>query len=107
MAVSCYRRKLLRAIVASAAAGGVIYLLVMQWAMPAVQRRVTPAQVEWLRDAMTNHLVAVLFAIVAIAALLGLPVLMVFRWAYGPMVGREQPTPDGTHCSSESRGNGI
>ena len=71
MAVSPDRRKLLRAVVASAAAGAVIYLLVMQWALPAVQARVTPAQVEWLRDAMKDHLVAVLFAIVAIAALLG------------------------------------
>jgi hypothetical protein len=43
---------------------------------------------------MKDHLVAVLFAIVAITALLGLPVLMVFRWAYGPMVGRKQPSPD-------------
>ena len=96
MAVSPDRRKLLRAIVASAAAGAVIYLLVMQWALPAVQRQVTHAQVEWLRDAMKDHLVAVLFAIVAIAAMLGLPVLMVFRWAYGPMVGRKRTTPDGT-----------
>jgi hypothetical protein len=95
MAVSPDRGKLLRAIVASAAAGAVIYLLVMQWALPAVQTRVTHEQVEWLRDAMTDHLVAVLFAIVAIAALLGLPVLMVIRWAYGPMVGRKQTTPDG------------
>jgi hypothetical protein len=94
MAVSLDRRKLLRAVVASAAAGAVIYLLVMQWALPAVQARVTPAQVEWLRDAMKDHLVAVLFAIVAIAALLGLPVLMVFRWAYGPMVERKQTTLD-------------
>ncbi|HET9312660.1 MAG TPA: hypothetical protein VFO04_01555, partial [Nitrospira sp.] len=59
-----------------------------------VQTGVTHEQVEWLRGAMTDHLVAVLFAIVAIAALLGLPVLMVFRWAYGPMVGRKQTTPD-------------
>ena len=95
MAVSPDRRKLLRAVVASAAAGAVIYLLVMQWALPAVQTGVTHEQVEWLRDAMKDHLVAVLFAIVAIAALLGLPVLMVFRWAYGPMVGRKQTTPDG------------
>ena len=79
---------------ASAAAGAVIYQLVMQWALPAVQTGVTHAQVEWLRDAMTDHFVAVLFAIVAIAALLGLPVLMVFRWAYGPMVGKKQTTPD-------------
>jgi sterol desaturase/sphingolipid hydroxylase (fatty acid hydroxylase superfamily) len=94
MAVSLDRRKLVRAIVASAAAGAVIYLLVMQWALPAVQTGITHAQVEWLRDAMKDHLVAVLFAIVAITALLGLPVLMVFRWAYGPMVGRKQPSPD-------------
>ena len=79
---------------AIAAAGAVIYQLVMQWALPAVQTGVTHAQVEWLRDVMTDHLVAALFAIVAIAALLGLPVLMVFRWAYGPMVGRKQTTPD-------------
>ncbi len=79
---------------ASAAAGAVIYLLVMQWALPAVQTGVTHAQVEWLQDAMKDHLVAVLFAIVAIAALLGLPVLMVFRWTYGPMVESKQTTPD-------------
>jgi hypothetical protein len=80
---------------ASAVAEAVIYLLVMQWALPAVQTGVPHTQVEWLRDAMKDHVLAVLFAIVAIAAMLGLPVLVVFRWAYGPMLRRKQTTPDG------------
>jgi len=79
------RGKLLRATAASAAAGAGIYLLVMQWALPAVQTGLTPAQIEWIRQAFMHHPAVVLVAIMAIAAVLGLPVLMVFRWVYGPM----------------------
>ena len=74
-----------RATMASAATGTVIYLLVMHWVLPAVQTRLTPAQVEWLRQALMDHTVAVLGVILAFAAVLGLPLLMAFRWVYGPM----------------------
>jgi hypothetical protein len=86
MAARPDRGRLLRATAASATTGAVVYLIVMQWALPAVQTRLTPSQIEWLRDAMMHHHVAVLVAIVVIAGVLGLPVLMVFRWIYGPVV---------------------
>jgi hypothetical protein len=89
MAARPDRGRLLRATAASATAGAVVYLIVMQWALPAVQTRLTPSQIEWLRDAMMHHHVAVLLTIVAITGMLGLPVLMVFRWVYGPMVVRK------------------
>lgn len=79
------QRRLLRAVLASAATGVVIYLVVVLLALPELQARLTPAQVEWLRRAFVRHPAAVLGGISAIAALLGLPVLGVFRWVYGPL----------------------
>jgi hypothetical protein len=78
------RRQLVRAMVASAAAGCVIYVLVTLVAFPLLQARLTGSQVEWLRQAFDRHPGAVLGAIAAVAALLALPVLGVFRWVYGP-----------------------
>ena len=78
------QRRLVWATAASAGTGGLIYLLVMRGALPALQAWLTPAQVEWLRQAFAHHPTATLGAIAALAALLALPVLGVFRYVYGP-----------------------
>ena len=78
-------RRLARAIAASAATGAAIYTLVIRFALPAVEARLTREHVDWLRQAFDRHPVAVLGSIVLIAAVLALPVLGVFRWAYGPL----------------------
>ena len=50
----------------------------MHLALPALQTRLTPEQVEWHRQAFAEHPLAGLGATVALAALLGLPVFGVF-----------------------------
>jgi hypothetical protein len=81
-------RRLVRAIVTSAATGAAIYLLVMHVVLPAVTGRLTPAQIDVLRQAFTKHPVIVLVGVVCLSALLALPVLGVFRWVYGPLESR-------------------
>jgi hypothetical protein len=84
------RRQLLIATVASVATGVIIYLLVMQIVLPGVLARLTPADIEWLRAALTERPLVVLGAIVALAAVLAIPVFGVFRWVYGPLTwGRD------------------
>src|SRR5919106_328762 len=78
------QRRLVRALVASAATGAPLYLLVMHVVLPAVTARLTPAQIDVLRQAFAKHPVLVLGGIVCLSALLALPVLGVFRWMYGP-----------------------
>ena len=80
------RRRLLLAITASAATGGIIYLLVMHILLPGLQARLTPVHIEWLREAFTNHPLMVLAVILLFAAVLAVPVLGVFRWVYGPLI---------------------
>ena len=82
------RRRLLLAIVASAATGVIIYVLVMHVVLPGVQAQLTPAHIEWLREAFTNHPVMVLAVIFLFAAVLAVPLLGVFRWVYGPLSPR-------------------
>jgi hypothetical protein len=79
------RRRLLFATMASAATGVIIYLLVMLLLLPGVQAWLTPAQVEWLRDAFIAHPYMVLGVIGIVAAILAAPVFGVFRWVYGPL----------------------
>ena len=79
------RRRLLLGIVASAFAGGIIYLLVMHVALPRIQARLTPAHIEWLREAFNDHPLVVLGVIVVFSAVLATPVIGVFRWVYGPL----------------------
>jgi hypothetical protein len=57
----------------------------MHAVLPALLIRLTPAQVEWLRQAFAQYPMAVLGGIVAVVTVLGLPVLVVFRWTYGPL----------------------
>jgi hypothetical protein len=78
------QRRLIRAIVASAATGAALYLLVMHVVLPRVAERLTPAQIDFLRQAFAKHPVLVLGGILGLSALLALPVLGVFRWMYGP-----------------------
>jgi hypothetical protein len=82
------QRRLMRAIVASVATGVALYLLVMHVVLPAVTARLTPAQIDVLRQAFAKHTVLVLGGIVCLSALLALPVLGVFRWVYGPLGSR-------------------
>jgi len=79
------RRRLLFAMAASAATGGIIYMLVMHAVLPGLQARLMPADIEWLREAFANHPLTVLGAIFVLAAVLATPVLCVFRWVYGPL----------------------
>ena len=80
------RRRLLLSIVASAATGGIIYLLVMHVVLPGVRAHLKPAHIEWLREAFTDHPLVVLSVIVLFAAVLAAPVFGVFRWVYGPLI---------------------
>ena len=86
------RRRLLLAIVASAATGGIIYLLVMHVVLPGVQARLTPAHIEWLRAALAGHPLMVLGVITLMAAVLAAPVFVVFKWVYGPLILRRGPS---------------
>jgi hypothetical protein len=80
------RRRLLLAIVASAATGGIIYVLVMHVVLPGVQARLTPAHIESLREVFADHPLVVLGVITLMAAVLAGPVFYVFRWVYGPLI---------------------
>ena len=82
------RRRLLLAIAASAVTGGIIYLLVIHAVLPGVQAWLTPAHIEWLREAFTNHPLMVMGIIFVFAALAATPVLAVFRIIYGPLMRR-------------------
>lgn len=82
------RRRLLLAIVASAGTGGMVYLLVMHVALSRVRAHLTPAHIEWLREAFTTHPLVVLGVIVTLAGVLAAPVFVVFRWVYGPLTWR-------------------
>ena len=84
------RRRLLLAIVASAATGVIIYVLVMHVVLPGVQAQLTPAHIEWLREAFTDHPLVVLSVITLMAAVLAAPVFVVFRWVYGPLILRRE-----------------
>jgi hypothetical protein len=78
------QRRLVRAILASAATGAAIYFLVMHVAFPALVARLTPAHIDALRQMFAQHPALVLIGIVCLSALLALPVLGVFRWVHGP-----------------------
>lgn len=82
------QRRLLLAIVAGTATGVIIYLLVMHVLLPGVRARLAPADIEWLRDAFSDHPLVVLGVIVAFAAVVAAPVFGVFRWIYGPLIWR-------------------
>ena len=84
------QRTLLLATVASAATGGVIYLLVMHILLPSLQAWLTPAHIEWLREAFADHPLMVLGVITLMAAVLAAPVFVVFRWVYGPLILRRE-----------------
>jgi hypothetical protein len=82
------RRRLLLALVASASTGVIIYVLVMHVLLPGVQARLTPAHIEWLREAFADRPLVVVGAITLIAAVLAAPVFGIFRWVYGPLIPR-------------------
>ena len=78
------RARLGRALLASTAAGIVVYVLVVHAGLPALAAWLPPEGREWLRRAFAEHPARVLAAIVAASALLALPVLGAFLWASGP-----------------------
>ena len=77
-------QRMLRALLVSVATGVVVYLVVIRGALPLLTRRLTSAQIEWLRTAFNVHPWAVLGSLAIIAAILALPVLVAFRIVYGP-----------------------
>jgi hypothetical protein len=79
---------MVRALLASVATGVVVYLIVIGGALPLLVRRLTPAQINWLRSAFQSHPWAVLGSIAVVAAVLASPVLLAFRIVYGPMKGQ-------------------
>jgi uncharacterized membrane protein YedE/YeeE len=85
------RRRLARAVVASALTGVAMYLLVMHIVRPAVLAHITDAQVARLRQAVVERPAIVLGAIVGMCAVAGLPLLGVFRWVHGPFGSRPSP----------------
>ena len=80
-------RRTVRAFAASAVTGIVVYFLVVRAALPAIARRLSSEQVEWLRRAFATHPWLVLSSMTVVALVLALPVLIAFRLAYGPMGG--------------------
>jgi hypothetical protein len=80
-------QRMVRALLASAATGVVVYLIVIRGALPLLTRRLTSEQIDWLRSAFDAHPWAVLGSIATVAAILALPVLVAFRIVYGPMKG--------------------
>jgi hypothetical protein len=81
-------RRLVRAFTASIATATVVYLIVIRAALPALTRRLTSTQIDWLRRAFGEHPWMVLASLALIAAILALPVLVAFRIVYGPMRGQ-------------------
>lgn len=75
-------RRAIPALVAAAATGAVIYALTMYIALPGLADRTPHTQVEWLRQAFTDHPYVVMATILWISTLLGLPVLAVFWFVY-------------------------
>jgi hypothetical protein len=84
--------RMVRALLASAATGVVVYLVVIRGTLPLVTRRLNPEQIDWLRSAFDNHPWVVLGSIAIVAAILALPVLVAFRVVYGPMKGHWRPS---------------
>jgi hypothetical protein len=81
-------RRLVLAIVMSAATGTVIYWTVMGLALPALTSRLSPADIDRLREAFRWHLGWVLATVAVASAILALPVLFVFRAVSGPLLRR-------------------
>jgi hypothetical protein len=81
-------RRLVLAIVMSAATGAVIYWTVMGQALPALTSRLSPADIDWLGEAFRWHPGWVLATVAVASAILALPVLFVFRAVSGPFLRR-------------------
>lgn len=75
-------RRAIPALAAAAITGVVIYVLTMYVALPGLADRTPQTQVEWLRQAITDHPFLVMGAVLWISALLGLPVLAAFWFTY-------------------------
>lgn len=80
--------RLVLATLASAAAGAVVYLLVIRLGLPVLVAHLTDAQVGRLRDAFRTHPGLVAAGVLGVAAILALPVPLIFRVVYGPLRGQ-------------------
>ncbi len=83
------QRRAIRALLASAGAGAIIYVVIIRVALPAALARMTPDQLAWLREAFRVHPWGILLGILLGCAIAALPVLLVFRLVYGPL--RQSP----------------
>jgi hypothetical protein len=80
-------------ILAAGSTGGVLIVLIQNVLLPAVARRLSEPQIDWLRQAFARHPAWVLAAIAVIATLLGVPVLLAVLWAGRPRTPRSQDHP--------------
>jgi hypothetical protein len=71
------RRLRLRVLLAAGISGGVTIALLRYVLMPAVERNLTDAQLEWLASTFQSHPYLTMVGIVAVSALLGLPMLLI------------------------------
>ena len=81
-----FRARLIRALVASTVTGLVI-LTAMRAVLPAVARRLSSEQVDWLRRSFAEHPWITMAALTLMSLIAALPVLLAFRLAFGPMKG--------------------
>ena len=82
-----FRARLLRALLASVGTGAAL-LLALRGVMRLAARRLTDAQIDWLRRAFNQHPWLVLGTITGMSLLLASPVLIAFRIAFGPLKGQ-------------------
>ena len=75
-------RRAIPALAAASATGVAIYALTMYVALPGLANRTPQTQVDWLREAFTDHPYVVMATILWMSAMLGLPVLAVFWFVY-------------------------
>lgn len=71
------RLRIAKAFLLAALTGAVILSLFLYAILPALEHRLTPAQIEWLQLAFLAHPYWVLLSIFVLSALCSLPVLLV------------------------------
>jgi hypothetical protein len=70
-----------KVILAVGLTGASILALLKYAALPAVERNLTTAQIQWLRQAFRTHPILILVGMLAIVILLSIPVLLAGLWA--------------------------
>jgi hypothetical protein len=82
-------KRLAWSIVLSAATGAVIYWMVIRVVLPALAARLSPDDIDRLRNAFRWHPGWVVAAVGVMSAILALPVLLVFRAVSEPLLRRD------------------